>query len=105
MPVLQSWHGTVGQMEVSLRSPSESDFPQWKALRDSYLVFYETDLSQIISESLWNRILDRENIIQCHVAQADDQLVGLVHFFPHADTWNVDRWGLRKRSLDPCACR
>ena len=75
-------------MEIVIRPPSASEFSEWKNLWDSYLVFYETERSREHSESLWQRILDPESLVRCHIALQDGHLIGLVHFLPHEDTWN-----------------
>jgi len=75
-------------MEIIIRPPSASELSEWKDLWDSYLVFYETERSPEHSESLWQRILDPESIIRCHVALQGGHLIGLVHFLPHEDTWS-----------------
>ena len=68
------------------------DFSEWKALWQSYLVFYRTKLPPENTRVLWQRIVDPQHKFQCLVAvESEDrgQLIGLVHFFPHEDTWEV----------------
>jgi GNAT superfamily N-acetyltransferase len=76
-------------MNLVVRSPSAADYSTWRHLWDSYLVFYETELGSDTIEELWERILDPESTVSCLVAEADGEPVGLVHFFPHHDTWNA----------------
>jgi len=68
------------------------DFSEWKALWQSYLVFYQTKLPPENTRVLWQRIVDPQHKFQCLVAvesQDREKLVGFVHFFPHEDTWEV----------------
>lgn len=81
--------GTVTRMDVLIRQPSESEFSEWRDLWVSYLDFYETELPSGHDERLWERVLDSESIIACHVAEGNSRLVGFVHFLPHEDTWNT----------------
>ena len=76
-------------MDLIIRQPFESEMSEWVELWASYLVFYESEVSDAVTEQLWSRILDPDNGIRCHVAESDDRLVGLVHFFRHDDTWST----------------
>ena len=61
---------------------------QWNPLWRDYLRFYQSSLANEVTDLLWQRILDPAHEIQCRVAVNDPgDLVGLVHFFPHAHTW------------------
>lgn len=75
-------------MDVVVRPPEGSEFQQWRDLWEGYLTFYETELSAGHAGDLWRRIHDPESYIRCLVAADGDRLVGLVHFFPHEDTWS-----------------
>ena len=81
---------TVRRMTLVVRPPSSADFARWRELWDAYLVFYETEPQPDVAEQLWVRILDPESSITCRVAECEGRLAGLVHFFPHADTWSTD---------------
>lgn len=72
-----------------IRPAIESDRTSWDPLWQGYLKFYESELADQMTDLLWQRILDPTHGIQCRVAEDDasGELVGLVHFFPHAHTW------------------
>ncbi|MGI9647905.1 MAG: GNAT family N-acetyltransferase [Acidimicrobiia bacterium] len=74
-------------MATTIRHPSAGDLTGWQSLWEAYLVFYEADLPVEQTAVLWQRILDVDHPISCRLAEVDGQLVGLVHFFPHPDTW------------------
>ncbi len=79
-------------MTLNIRKPTIDDYSEWKTLWESYLVFYKTKLPQEITASLWQRIIDPHHIFQCLLAvkpHYQGELVGLVHFFPHEDTWEL----------------
>lgn len=74
--------------KYSIRTASDADRAQWDPLWQAYLEFYQASLADEVTELLWQRIVDPAQEIQCRLAAAaDDRLVGLVHFFPHAHTW------------------
>ncbi len=71
-----------------IRAPTDADKRQWLALWRGYLEFYKSVLPAAVSDCLWQRILDPRHEIQCRLAAAaDGELIGLVHYFPHAHTW------------------
>ncbi len=74
--------------QYKIRPVTPSDRVQWDPLWRDYLKFYESSLADEITDLLWQRITDPAHEIQCRVAaNGNDNLVGLVHFFPHAHTW------------------
>lgn len=74
--------------DYQVRLVNESDRAQWNPLWQGYLEFYQSSLADEITDLLWQRIMDPAHEIQCRVAASDDgNLVGMVHFFPHAHTW------------------
>lgn len=76
-------------MDVVVRRPVESDLSAWRRLWDQYLVFYQAQVAPEHTEALWNRILDDDHPIDGFVADQQGELVGLVHYFPHPDTWDA----------------
>ena len=79
-------------MAVNIRIPTADDFLQWKALWEAYLVFYQTKLPPENTQVLWQRLADPQHRFQCLVAtdaQNQERLAGLVHYFPHEDTWEM----------------
>ena len=74
--------------DYQVRPVTESDQTQWNPLWQGYLEFYQSSLADEVTDLLWQRIMDPAHEIQCRVAASDDgNLVGMVHFFPHAHTW------------------
>ena len=72
---------------IQIRPVTAADREQWQALWQGYLEFYRASLVDSVTELLWRRILDPAHEISALVAESDDGLLGLVHFFPHAHTW------------------
>jgi GNAT superfamily N-acetyltransferase len=50
-------------------------------------VFYEADLPMDRTEFLWHRFFSPDDPVSCIVAEVEDSVVGIAHFFPHPDTW------------------
>jgi len=74
--------------DYSIRPAGNKDRAQWDPLWRAYLEFYQSSLTQQVTDLLWQRLLDPAHEIQCLLAAAPGgNLVGLVHFFPHAHTW------------------
>ena len=74
--------------EITIRPPTADDRAQWDALWQGYLEFYESTLPDAVTDCLWQRIHDATHEIRGRVAvNGDGDLVGLVHYFPHAHTW------------------
>ncbi len=40
------------------------------------------------TEYLWQSFLDPQKAVYCRVAERNQDLIGLVHFFPHPHTWH-----------------
>lgn len=77
-------------MDIDIRKTKLTDRSEWKRLWQQYLVFYKSeDFQDELTEILWQRIHTVENPINCLVAQhiESGKLLGFVHYFPHADTW------------------
>ena len=80
-------------MSLGIRRPTIEDRAQWQPLWHGYLEFYqEPDFPAELTEQLWQRIHDVQNPFQCFVAERQDsaELLGLVHFFPHPNTWMAE---------------
>jgi len=76
--------------QYSIRPAVASDRPQWNPLWQSYLEFYQSSLTAAVTDLLWQRIMDPAHEIECRVAETvNGNLVGLVHFFPHAHSWHA----------------
>ncbi len=77
-------------MGVQIRKLEADDFEGWKSLWDGYLTFYENPVQQSQVNELWERLLMDDPELFCYVAINDnDQLIGLVHYLYHANTWTV----------------
>ena len=75
-----------------IRNPRVTDREAWDELWLGYTQFYESSLAAEVTDGLWQRIHDPAHEIQCRLAVDEaDRPIGLVHFFPHAHTWYLER--------------
>ena len=75
-------------MSFVIRTLRPGDRAQWSTLWQEYLTFYETTLSEEITELTWRRLLDPEAPILGFCADdADGTLLGIVHYLFHPVTW------------------
>jgi len=76
--------------DLIIRGVVLSDYDQWLPLWDGYNAFYEregpTALSPEITAMTWARFFDAYEPMHALVAEADDRLIGLVHFLYHRST-------------------
>lgn len=75
-------------MTLTVRPLEVADHEQWQKLWRGYLEFYETSLSQDVTNLTWTRILDPEAPV--HGLCADDgagNVLGIVHYLFHPVTW------------------
>ncbi len=66
---------------------TEKDNSSWQQLWQEYLTFYNTSISQKVTDNTWNNIVKGEQI-KGFGAFVDDTLVGFVHIVIHPNTWN-----------------
>ena len=75
---------------MKIRPLAKADYDEWRALWISYLEFYETSLTAEVIDENFNRFIDNDQTRQnALVAESTDELVGLVHYIFHLDTWAI----------------
>ena len=73
------------------RPLQKSDWDDWKRLWTDYLAFYETELSEDIYTSSFNRMLgDDPADFNGIVAEKDGQIIGLAHYVFHRHGWKIE---------------
>jgi GNAT superfamily N-acetyltransferase len=66
-----------------------ADHAAWEVLFRAYCEFYRFPMPQEGYDRLWAEIL-RDGRIHGLGAKRDGELLGIVHFLPHANTWGKD---------------
>ena len=75
---------------MKIRPLAKADNEEWRALWVSYLEFYETSLKANVIDESFSRFIDNNQTRQnALVAESTDELVGLVHYIFHLDTWAI----------------
>ena len=75
---------------MKIRPLAKADYDEWRALWISYLEFYETSLTAEVIDQNFSRFIDNDQTRQnALVAESTDELVGLVHYIFHLDTWAI----------------
>ena len=75
---------------MKIRPLAKADYDEWRALWVSYLEFYETSLTVEVIDETFSRFIDNDQTRQnALVAESTDELVGLVHYIFHLDTWAI----------------
>ena len=75
---------------MKIRPLAKADYEEWRALWVSYLEFYETSLKADVIDETFSRFIDNDQTRQnALVAESTDELVGLVHYIFHLDTWAI----------------
>ena len=75
---------------MKIRPLAKADYEEWRALWVSYLEFYETSLTAEVMDENFRRFIDNDQTRQnALVAESTDELVGLVHYIFHLDTWAI----------------
>jgi GNAT superfamily N-acetyltransferase len=77
------------EIEMNQISPLKlSEHAAWLALWRAYQEFYRVELPAAVTEATWTRLHDGR--IHGFGAHADDgELIGIVHFLFHEDTWST----------------
>ena len=75
---------------MKIRPLAKADYEEWRVLWVSYLDFYDTSLKSKVIDETFNRFIDNDQIRQnALVAENKGDLVGLVHYIYHLDTWEI----------------
>ncbi|MFJ7810247.1 GNAT family N-acetyltransferase [Pseudomonas asiatica] len=74
---------------VTLRSVTTQDHAAWLALWQAYLHFYESELTEEVSLSTWQRLLDPNEPTHSALAWVDGKAVGMVNFIYHRSNWSI----------------
>ena len=75
---------------MKIRPLAKADYEEWRVLWVSYLDFYDTSFKAKVIDETFNRFTDNDQIRQnALVAENKGDLVGLVHYIYHLDTWEI----------------
>jgi len=74
--------------KIVVRDAISADENQWREMWDGYCSFYEASVSADVTNSVWARILDKNESIYAVVAQDESgQTLGFANYILHPFTW------------------
>ena len=73
-----------------IRAVTAEDHAAWLPLWQAYLQFYQTELTQDVSDVTWQRMLDPDEPNHSALAWKDGQAVGMVNFIYHRSNWSIN---------------
>ncbi len=78
---------------IIVREVTRADYDQWLPLWDGYNAFYgregATALAPEITAMTWSRFFDAYEPVHALVAEADGQIIGIVHYLFHRSTTSI----------------
>ena len=78
-------------MTLAVRPLTRSDEADWRRLWRDYLAFYETEVSEEVYSTYFERLLgDDPQDYNGLVAEVDGRLVGLTHYLFHRHGWKIE---------------
>ena len=72
-----------------IRPVCETDFESWLPLWKGYQLFYKADIPADTTSVTWARFLHAAEPMHGAVAEADNKLIGLVHYIQHRSCWTI----------------
>lgn len=75
---------------VTLSPVTVNDYPSWQPLWQAYLTFYKTELSDEVTASTWQRLLDSQEPTYSALAWVDGRAVGMVNWVYHRSNWSIE---------------
>lgn len=75
---------------ITIRPVTANDHATWLALWHAYLQFYKTELSETVSLTTWERLIDAREPTHSALAWRDEKAVGMVNFIYHRSNWSIE---------------
>lgn len=77
--------------EVVIRPLEKTDHSEWRRLWTAYLTFYQSEVSETVYETTWQRLFTDGEFESCgFIALVDGKAVGLVHYLFHRSSRSVE---------------
>jgi GNAT superfamily N-acetyltransferase len=75
--------------DVVIRPIRSTDWERWLPLWRGYLAFYQAEVADEATRTTWARFFDDAEPVHAFVAERGDDLVGIVHYLYHRNTWMI----------------
>lgn len=76
-------------MDVVIREIQAEDKAQWRELWNGYNQFYQSTVSEDVTEKTWQRMLSEHSSIGGRVAVVNGEVKGFAHIVLHEGTWEL----------------
>jgi len=73
-----------------IRPVAPGDRVPWHDLWRGYQAFYKVDLPQMVTDTTWARFFDKAEPVHALVCTAGENILGIVHYLFHRNTWMVE---------------
>lgn len=80
----------LADLPLTIRPVAQHDRAQWYDLWRGYQAFYKVDLTVAVTDATWTRFFDETEPVHALVCADGDNLLGLVHYIFHRNTWMVE---------------
>lgn len=88
--------------KTDIRLFTQQDKTAWLSLWQGYQNFYKTSISNDVSETNWQRLLNPDEPMNGAMAFFDGKAAGFVHYIRHRSTWTTgDYCYLQDLFVDP----
>jgi GNAT superfamily N-acetyltransferase len=74
---------------TEIRAITAADLPAWRLLWDAYLVFYESELPDAVTDDVFARLVAGDGLHGAIAWGDDGEALGLTHWLFHPSTWSV----------------
>jgi GNAT superfamily N-acetyltransferase len=76
-------------MTLVIRDATAADETLWRGLWQAYLDFYSVDITDEITATAWQRMLDPAHLLSIRLAFDGDVLLGFATHHTHCSTWAI----------------
>ena len=77
-------------MSVQIRPAKAADEACWRELWAAYCGFYGAVVTEVVTTTTWQRILDAAFPVNAIVEEKAGSVIGFANYLIHANTWNVE---------------
>jgi len=77
---------------TEIRAITAADWPTWRPLWDAYLVFYESELPDAVTDDVFSRLVAGKELHGAIAWSDDGEALGLTHWLLHPSTWSATHY-------------
>jgi GNAT superfamily N-acetyltransferase len=81
-----------GRTVISIEPLAAADRADWLPLWHGYLVFYESELADAVTDDVFARMVADDGVHGAIARDDEGRAVGIVHWLTHPSTWSVQSY-------------